>query len=1123
LTISYLYFLDITIGESGDGMIEDEIDKVLNKNFTNKKPNPSNSYKQTHNTIQKQSFDPTNYVAKKPTTIIQKLTAVAVVLLLFSVATIGLWSPYLMRQNPIQATEQENTAYATRFSDDSFFSIIVLPDTQFYSRDYPEIFINQTQWIVDNKETLNIVYVAHEGDIVANYNDEDEWESASYAMGLLENPATTNLQHGIAYSVVAGNHDQGWQSDLFNQYFSVNRFTGREYYGGSYLVDCNMNNYVLFDAYGLEFIAIGINHGPNPDELTWANSILSQYSNRRALLITHGLIDSTADWFLDYWCNPQNYDTSQIYESLKHNQNLFMMLCGHVHPDGEARRTDTYNDNTIHSILANYQDYEDGGNGFLRIMTFYPSEDTIHVQTYSPWLDEYRTGDQSEFTLDYSMEILPPENPLEKPGWELVFHDEFSAGALNTTVWKTDVYYHCSATHWEPQYYTNYSIDYRYIGPYNLPIGKRDSNFVFNAAPDPAEGGSTPHQNPSKSLSLVYRKEPGLKYFPAWMWFYGSIGGGPLETFTQHRGFYYMDDKHPTDEGGLKDAVYGPMNDTSAWMHTNNELFTYGYFEIRCKVPNKGLSLWPAFWLYAGSGKRYREIDIAEFWFYEDNKANTPGFAMHLENTKRENKYTYSSSYTLTGPYENVSDHYHTYAVRWTPNVVVWYVDNVERWRVSGDSPYLGMYIIANLAADISDWKGGINPDKLVKYQALELPMEMEIDYIRAYRSLEKEFLTQWINLSYYDPVYTGNIGQWDISENDYYVNGDFSAGEIHDGVDRLFAINTEEGVATLLQYCDDSWVTIWENEKTGRIGTYTLNADHNYEFYAGKFTGSSKDELLVINKDNGDAALLKLIYYQNRLTWETLWESEQSPGGELGIITGERVSFTIGDLTGDGKDEVYISNSETYAARLVQFKSETNSWVILWKDTIGKSIHNRFGDVQLTGDFTGNGKDLFLSVDTEQKTASLYEFTGSGWNQLWNNADTGKIYWWNIGSDDDFISGDFTGDGQDELMAFARNGWAHLMTFRGIQPDTGSPFQWKWGNEGSKSINRWEMTHEFYHPPFEEPAEKGRTTSIRQGWTQISYPRYLSGYFKQDSHADLFCVNAGFGWAHLATYTELP
>jgi hypothetical protein len=137
LTISYLYFLDITIGESGDGMIEDEIDKVLNKNFTNKKPNPSNSYKQTHNTIQKQSFDPTNYVAKKPTTIIQKLTAVAVVLLLFSVATIGLWSPYLMRQNPIQATEQENTAYATRFSDDSFFSIIVLPDTQFYSRDYP--------------------------------------------------------------------------------------------------------------------------------------------------------------------------------------------------------------------------------------------------------------------------------------------------------------------------------------------------------------------------------------------------------------------------------------------------------------------------------------------------------------------------------------------------------------------------------------------------------------------------------------------------------------------------------------------------------------------------------------------------------------------------------------------------------------------------------------------------------------------------------------------------------------------------------------------------------------------------------------------------------------------------
>jgi len=43
------------------------------------------------------------------------------------------------------------------------FTIVVLPDTQFYSESYPATFAAQTQWIVDNKDAMNIVYVAHEG------------------------------------------------------------------------------------------------------------------------------------------------------------------------------------------------------------------------------------------------------------------------------------------------------------------------------------------------------------------------------------------------------------------------------------------------------------------------------------------------------------------------------------------------------------------------------------------------------------------------------------------------------------------------------------------------------------------------------------------------------------------------------------------------------------------------------------------------------------------------------------------------------------------------------------------------------------------------------------------------
>ena len=80
------------------------------------------------------------------------------------------------------------------------FTIIVLPDTQYYSEKYPSIFKVQTQWIVNNKNTLNIAYVAHTGDIVQHPNDESEWINADKAMSELDIAM-------IPYGVVPGNHD----------------------------------------------------------------------------------------------------------------------------------------------------------------------------------------------------------------------------------------------------------------------------------------------------------------------------------------------------------------------------------------------------------------------------------------------------------------------------------------------------------------------------------------------------------------------------------------------------------------------------------------------------------------------------------------------------------------------------------------------------------------------------------------------------------------------------------------------------------------------------------------------------------------------------------------------------
>jgi hypothetical protein len=46
---------------------------------------------------------------------------------------------------------------------------------------------------------------------------------------------------------------------------------------------------------------------------------------------------------------------------------------------------------------------DNGGDGYLRIMTFVPKEDVIHVRSYSPTRDSDLTSDASRFSLPYRM------------------------------------------------------------------------------------------------------------------------------------------------------------------------------------------------------------------------------------------------------------------------------------------------------------------------------------------------------------------------------------------------------------------------------------------------------------------------------------------------------------------------------------------------------------------------------------------------------------------------------------------------------------------------------------------------------------------------------------------------
>ncbi|UCE58164.1 MAG: DNRLRE domain-containing protein [Phycisphaerales bacterium] len=290
------------------------------------------------------------------------------------------------------------------------FTIIQLPDLQNMTTSYPHIWEAMTDWIVANKDALNVRYVASVGDLVNTASVEQQWINADIGFSKLEDPLTTSLADGIPYGTSVSNHDQspngspdGDSTLMYNQYFGISRFLGRAYYGGHYPVENNDNSYTFFSASGMDFIVVNLEYDTSPDTdvLDWADGLLKTYSNRRAIVVAHYLMEIG----LDASFGTQGQAT---YNALRDNPNLFLMLCGHRH--GEGLRTDVFEGRTVHTILSDYQDVASGGNGWLRILQFSPANDTITVTTYSPWLDDTGTdtvmaanSTVAPFALSYDM------------------------------------------------------------------------------------------------------------------------------------------------------------------------------------------------------------------------------------------------------------------------------------------------------------------------------------------------------------------------------------------------------------------------------------------------------------------------------------------------------------------------------------------------------------------------------------------------------------------------------------------------------------------------------------------------------------------------------------------------
>ncbi len=159
---------------------------------------------------------------------------------------------------------------------------------------------------------------------------------------------------------------------------------------------------------------------------------------------------------------------------------------------------------------------------------------------------------------------------------------------------------------------------------------------------------------------------------------------------------------------------------TSDTSHPARFAFTYGFAEMRAKIP-AGQGLWPAFWLLPADHNSRPEIDVMEI---TGDAPHTVHLRFHYLTASGERE---DIGGEWTGP--DFSADWHTFAIAWTQEALIWYVDGVERWRFTDRAaiPAEPMYLLANLAVG-GDWPGA--PDAATKF-----PADYQIDYIRVWQA----------------------------------------------------------------------------------------------------------------------------------------------------------------------------------------------------------------------------------------------------------------------------------------------------------------------------------------------------------------------------------------------------
>lgn len=308
----------------------------------------------------------------------------------------------------------------------------------------------------------------------------------------------------------------------------------------------------------------------------------------------------------------------------------------------------------------------------------------------------------------------------QKPGYELVFSDEFNSNQIDPARWNTQL-------RWDGEF-NGSQFEYRIVNG--------EKQFYVNLLSDDSEHLSqvAPVYNPFNFDGSRLAIRAAVNPF--------------LETLA------------PTGPEQIgRDINYGrlqPLLKRQPFLSgvlSSHDKFSrkYGYFEARIKIPSH-VGTFPAFWLFhqreRSQDTRRSEIDIMEnlghatqyiynsFHYFDNVTVTYPGDANFLRPDPNGQ---------VEG--DDFSDDYRVYAVDWRPGSVTWFIDGEQVSRLENNNVnHEEMYIILNLAIG-GNWvnfpvsAGGLGRTEDQRYPTVDEQSaatfgnpQLEIDYVRVYR-----------------------------------------------------------------------------------------------------------------------------------------------------------------------------------------------------------------------------------------------------------------------------------------------------------------------------------------------------------------------------------------------------